>query len=70
MVVSQLSGELTQCTIARRQLRLAPVVGDCVDERIGLGRALKRAVDLFPEVVRMRLYSVETVELGRDDGCE
>ena len=66
LVVRELDCKFTQRPIGRAQVSLAPVAGDGVHECVRLFRVLKQLLDLFPEVVRMRLYSVAALEFRRD----
>ena len=66
----KLSRELTERPISGRERRASPIAGHRMYVRVGVGVCLEGALDLFPEVMRVRLRSVEAVELRRSDRCE
>lgn len=68
LIVSQLGGKLAQRAIDVGERRRAPVARDGVDERVGRFLRIEPLGDLGPEIVRVRLRSVKTIQLGRHDG--
>lgn len=66
--VGQLRTEVAETSVGRVQRRRSPIPHDPVDKRVGFCVIHPRNLDLFTEIVRVRLGSVEAVQLGRDDG--
>jgi len=67
LIVRELLGVAAKRLIDCTQVGTPPVLGDGVDERIALGIRIEDILDLFPEVMRMRLSSVEAVVRLRGD---
>ena len=67
LLVGHLGRKRAKGTVGIRQGGLSPVAGHRVREDVRLGCG-HRTVDLGPEVVRVGLRSVTTVQLGGNDG--
>lgn len=69
LVQRQLLRIATERSIGFTQLRFTPTAGDRVHKSVGSFVGREQVRDLFPEVVRVRLRSVEAiVQLGGDYG--